>query len=36
MNDYLESLNWRYATKKFNSEKQISDADLNALLEIIR
>ena len=36
MNDYLESLNWRYATKKFNSEKQISDADLNALLEAIR
>lgn len=36
MNDYLESLNWRYATKKFNSEKQISDADLNALLEVIR
>lgn len=36
MNDYLESLNWRYATKKFNSEKQISDSDLNALLEVIR
>ena len=36
MSDYLESLNWRYATKKFNSEKQISDADLNTLLEAIR
>ena len=36
MNDYVESLNWRYSTKKFNREKQISDADLNALLEIIR
>ncbi|MBT8180581.1 MAG: NAD(P)H-dependent oxidoreductase [Eudoraea sp.] len=36
MNNYLESLNWRYATKKFNSEKQISDTDLNALLEAIR
>lgn len=36
MNNYLESLNWRYATKKFNSEKQISDADLNTLLEAIR
>lgn len=36
MNNYLESLNWRYATKKFNSEKQISDTDLNTLLEAIR
>lgn len=36
MNNYLESLNWRYATKKFNSEKQIADEDLNTLLEAIR
>ena len=36
MNNYLESLNWRYATKKFNSEEHISDEDLNTLLEVIR
>lgn len=36
MNSYLESLNWRYATKKFDSEKEISKEDLNTLLEAIR
>lgn len=36
MDNYLKSLNWRYATKKFNTEKQISDEDLNTLLEAIR
>jgi nitroreductase len=36
MNKYLESLNWRYATKKFDSEKIISDEDLDTLLEAIR
>lgn len=36
MNKYLESLNWRYATKKFDSQKQISDEDLKTLLEAIR
>jgi nitroreductase len=36
MNKYLESLNWRYATKKFDSEKIISDQDLDTLLEAIR
>lgn len=36
MNSYLDSLNWRYATKKFDSEKEISKEDLNTLLEAIR
>ena len=36
MNKYLESLNWRYATKKIDSQKQISEEDLNTLLEAIR
>lgn len=36
MNDYIENLNWRYATKKFNSEHHISDADIEKLLEAIR
>ncbi|QYA25550.1 NAD(P)H-dependent oxidoreductase [Gramella sp. MT6] len=33
---YNEDLNWRYATKKFNSEKEISETDLNTLLESIQ
>jgi len=33
---YNEDLNWRYATKKFDSEKEISQQDLNTLLESIQ
>ncbi len=36
MKSYLDSLNWRYATKKFDREKTISDRDLNLLLEATR
>ncbi|HQT44583.1 MAG TPA: NAD(P)H-dependent oxidoreductase [Candidatus Micrarchaeota archaeon] len=32
----IESLNWRYATKSFDPEKKVSDADLGALLESLR
>lgn len=32
----IEDLNWRYATKKFDPTKKISDADLNTLLEVLR
>jgi nitroreductase len=32
----IDSLNWRYATKVFNSEKIISDEDINAVLESAR
>ena len=35
-NTYIEDLNWRYATKKFDSEKEISQEDLNTLLESIQ
>ena len=35
-NTYNEDLNWRYATKKFDSEKEISEKDLNMLLESIQ
>ena len=35
-NTYIEDLNWRYATKKFDSEKEISKEDLNTLLESIQ
>lgn len=37
MNSQIQSaLEWRYATKLFNPEKKISDADLNLLLEAVR
>ena len=36
MNSYLESLNWRYATKKFDSNRSISEKDLNLLVEATR
>lgn len=34
--DYNERLNWRYATKKFDSSKKIDQEDLNNLLESIQ
>lgn len=36
MSNLLESLNWRYATKKFDASKKISDADFNTIKEAIR
>ena len=36
MSTFLESLNWRYATKRFDAAKKISDADLNTLKEAVR
>jgi nitroreductase len=32
----LQSLNWRYATKKFDPARKISDADWNTLAESLR
>ena len=32
----LNSLLWRYATKKFDSAKKLSDTELNELLEVLR
>lgn len=32
----IESLNWRYATKKFNPDKKVSKEDLDTLKEAIR
>ncbi|MDO8661283.1 MAG: nitroreductase family protein, partial [Candidatus Woesearchaeota archaeon] len=31
--DIVQSLDWRYATKKFDSAKKVSDADLKIILE---
>jgi len=36
MSNLLESLNWRYATKKFDASKKISDTDFNTIKEAIR
>tara|TARA_R110002049_G_scaffold55902_3_gene154570 strand:- start:492 stop:1124 length:633 start_codon:yes stop_codon:yes gene_type:complete len=33
MNSYIENLNWRYATKKFDAAKKVSKKDLENLLE---
>jgi nitroreductase len=36
MNTILENRNWRYATKKFDSTKKISDTEMELLLEATR
>jgi nitroreductase len=36
MDTFIENQNWRYATKKFDSSKKISNEDLNTLKEAIR
>lgn len=33
---FLTNLNWRYATKKFDTSRSVSDADLAKILEAIR
>ena len=32
----IESLNWRYATTKFDRDKKISDSDITKLKEIVK
>jgi nitroreductase len=36
MNTFLDKQNWRYATKKFDSAKKISESDLDFLKEAVR
>ena len=36
MSNFIKDANWRYATKKFDSTKKVSDNDLNTLKEAIR
>jgi nitroreductase len=36
LNTFLENQNWRYATKKFDATKTITDEDLNTIKEAIR
>lgn len=33
---FLSNLSWRYATKKFDTSRKVSDADLDKILEAIR
>ncbi|RKS43360.1 nitroreductase [Gillisia mitskevichiae] len=36
MSTYIDDLNWRYATKKFDSNRKVSTQDLQTLLEAIQ
>lgn len=36
MNDIIKDLEWRYACKKFDSTKKVSEEDFNKLLESLR
>ncbi len=36
MNSYIDKLNWRYATKKFDITKKVSEPNLQLLLEAAR
>ena len=36
MSNFLNNQNWRYATKKFDATKKITNEDLNILKEAIR
>jgi nitroreductase/dihydropteridine reductase len=36
MNKMIEALQWRYATKKFDTNKKLSQEDLDTLLESLR
>jgi nitroreductase len=36
VNEYLEALNWRYATKKFDADRTLSEDQVEQLLEAVR
>lgn len=36
MSNFIKNANWRYATKKFDATKKVSDADFQTLKEAIR
>ncbi len=36
MSKTIENLNWRYATKKYNANKKVSDADLKTIKEAVK
>ncbi|WP_298506270.1 NAD(P)H-dependent oxidoreductase [uncultured Maribacter sp.] len=36
MNDYINNLQWRYATKKFDSSKKLTEEQLNFILDAVQ
>jgi nitroreductase len=36
MNNIIDALQWRYATKKFDTSKKLSQTDMNILIEALR
>lgn len=36
MHQYLENLNWRYATKVFDPNHKVSESDLAEIIEVMR
>jgi len=36
MTKIIDSLNWRYATKSFDTTKKVSEEDLNTIIEAFR
>lgn len=36
MDSYLKNLNWRYATKKFDDQKKVSQEDLDTLIDAMQ
>lgn len=36
MKDYIDSLNWRYATKKYDPDRKVSNEDIEMLKEAVR
>ena len=36
MSTYIDDLNWRYATKKFDANREVSTKDIETLLEVIQ
>ncbi|NNT72302.1 NAD(P)H-dependent oxidoreductase [Flavobacterium sp. IMCC34852] len=36
MSNFIKNANWRYATKKFDATKKVSEEDLNTLKEAVR
>jgi len=36
MSELIENLNWRYATKIFDTSKKVSESDLEEIIEVFR
>jgi len=36
MLELLKNMNWRYATKSFDTSKKVSESDLSEIIEVFR